>query len=71
VTCTKSVLVEAYGLTFKLNHGSMVTVNNVTFDATHTSFLQSGVTLVHAGLFSLLTFQEYGLSVMWDGGELQ
>ena len=68
VTCTKSVTVEAYGLSFKLNHGSTVTLNNATFDSADTSFIQSGVALVHAGLFSSLSFAEFGLSIMWDGG---
>ena len=69
MTCTKSITVDAYGLTFKLHQGSSVTLNNSTFDSTDTSFIQSGVALTHVGLFSSLSFEEFGMSIMWDGGK--
>ena len=69
VTCTKSVSVEVFGAHYRLIHGGAVSLNNRTYDENQ-NIIGDRVSITHvAELFTVLIVQEYGLTVMWDGGE--
>jgi hypothetical protein len=68
VTCTKAVEIRAYAKRWQLLHGEEVRENNKTLTATPATHVKDQVHISKAGLFISLTF-EFGMTVLWDGGE--
>ena len=56
------------GKVYQLNSGDSLMVNNVTVNADETEHLSEGVVLLKAGFFTIINF-DFGLKVMWDGGQ--